>query len=261
MKAAMKFILSLSIMAVFLNMSFSVALLADQTSTIHGVFYQANELFKQAKYEQAEQEYLRLMRMNIESGNLYYNLGNTYFKLGKLGKAIVSYERAKYFIPRDSDLKANLDFALSLCENHIIAPKRFWILRLLQNLSSYFTFDGLTILFSYTYFFLAITISLALLFKKAKFWLSRIIIAGVIAITIIGSTWGLKLYELYFKHYAIVIISSAEAKFAPSQDAVTHFKVYEGAKVNIIGEDKTWLRVKTADAKIGWVPREIVEKI
>ena len=77
------------------------------------LFYQANAAYKESKYDRAIENYEKLIKSGLESPNLYYNLGNSYFKKGEAGKAIVNYERAKRFIPNDSDLKSNYDYAHS----------------------------------------------------------------------------------------------------------------------------------------------------
>ena len=75
------------------------------------IFYKANALYEEGKYDEAIEVYTGLIDQGLESGNLYYNIGNCYFKKGELGKAIVNYERANKLIPDDSDLKSNHDFA------------------------------------------------------------------------------------------------------------------------------------------------------
>ncbi len=86
------------------------------------VFQEANELFRQANqatvddprgaydlYRAAALRYQRLIEEGgIENGRLYYNLGNAYFRMDDLGRAILSYRRAERLLPGDPDLMQNL---------------------------------------------------------------------------------------------------------------------------------------------------------
>ncbi len=78
------------------------------------IFYQANASYEQKDYAKALENYNRILGMGLESGALYYNIGNSFFKMGKMGYAILFYEKARRFIPQDSDLRANLTYARSL---------------------------------------------------------------------------------------------------------------------------------------------------
>ena len=66
------------------------------------------------QYERALLHYERLVRDDgVRNGKLYYNIGNTYFRLGDIGRAILSYERAALYMPRDGNVRANLEYARS----------------------------------------------------------------------------------------------------------------------------------------------------
>ena len=72
-------------------------------------FFHANALYKDGQYTAAASDYEQLRNAGLESGNLYFNLGNAYFKAGQRGKAILNYERAHRLLPSDPDVEANLD--------------------------------------------------------------------------------------------------------------------------------------------------------
>ena len=116
------------------------------------LFYKANELFGQGDYDKAEKVYQKILASGFDSGNIYYNLGNTFFKQGRLGKAIVNYERAKRLLPYDSDVRANLKYALSLCNNAVVPLKKFWMISFINKIIDYLTLDVWTIVLSGTYF-------------------------------------------------------------------------------------------------------------
>ncbi|MCM8787571.1 MAG: tetratricopeptide repeat protein, partial [Candidatus Omnitrophica bacterium] len=131
-------------------------------------FNEAAILYENRDYDKAIQKYNFILESGYENGNLYYNLGNCYFKKGKLGLAILNYEKAKRFIPFDRDLKTNYKYVSSLIEEQQIISKKFWILKVLDNLFENFSLDGLTIFSSFMYILILFSISIALFFKKIK---------------------------------------------------------------------------------------------
>ena len=70
-----------------------------------------------------------------------------------------------------------------------------------------------------------------------------------------------KCYAEYKDVYAVVIDKVTDSRFAPSKEATTHFKVYEGTKLIVIRQDGDWVRVKTLDGKIRWVRNDTLEEI
>ena len=96
---------------------------------IEGPFKAAGDFYRQGDYKNA---------IHSESGAVYYNLANSYFKDGQLGKAILNYERAKRLIPRDGDLGANYKFVLSQVRNYSsdLEPAwKVWLKQLIQSVT------------------------------------------------------------------------------------------------------------------------------
>ena len=109
------------------------------------IFYQANIYYQEGKFDAAIKSYEKLIDLGLESGNIYYNLGNSYFKKGELGLAVLNYERAKVLMPNDSDLRSNYDFALQALN---LEPQLSggWFERMVYRLFQAQTIDSLTIL-------------------------------------------------------------------------------------------------------------------
>ncbi|MDX1778881.1 MAG: hypothetical protein R3339_08360, partial [Thermodesulfobacteriota bacterium] len=82
-------------------------------------FMEAQKNYKEGKYSQAAGGFEKLLQNGDRNGALYYNLGNSYFKMGMLGKAILSYRLAELYTPRDEDLNANLNYARQLTKDRI----------------------------------------------------------------------------------------------------------------------------------------------
>ena len=91
---------------------------AQETSNdIAHIFSKANALYEKRDYENALEEYKKILDQGVERGPIYYNIANTYFKLGKTGYAILFYRKAARLMPADSDLKSNLSYAQSLTDD------------------------------------------------------------------------------------------------------------------------------------------------
>ena len=80
------------------------------------IFFRANNSYREKRYDDAIQDYEKLISAGLRSANIFYNLGNAYLRTGARGKAILYYERALRMCPRDADIRSNLDFARNLVE-------------------------------------------------------------------------------------------------------------------------------------------------
>ncbi len=249
------FIFSLTFSGAFLHA------LGQPGESLPDIFCRANQYFKEGNYDRARGLYESILEQGRENGNLYYNLGNAYFKLKRLGKAIVNYERAKFFIPADGDLKTNLEFAYSLVENPVAVKKEKLIINGLRMLADYSNPDQSAIFVSILYFIFSFLIADAFFFRRRIPGLKNFLIVNGILLLISGAALGVKLYQIHFHHEAVIIVSQAECKFAPSETATTYFKLPEGTKIDVINGNGEWLRVKTPDAKIGWIKNISVEEI
>lgn len=234
------------------------ALYARDTSGPSAKFYEANLLYKQGNYEKAVASYEEILDRGIASGSLYYNLGNGYLKLHQIGKAILCYERAKLFFPRDPDLQANLDYALSLSKVPAGAPEISFLRRMLM----YYQ-DALT-----TREMMWITVGLCLItgiivFIAEIFQLSigkRWAVIGSLIILLIGqgALWANKSHML---RKAAVVLEDAQARFEPNDQGTQHFYVAAGEKISILRVEGRWAKIRRADGKLGWVKISELEKV
>ena len=225
---------------------------------VNPLFNEANSFYKQNKYDEAITAYEKIIRQGLGSGNLYYNLGNSYFKKGLLGKAVLNYERAKAFIPSDSDLKSNYEYALSAA-GVSSALSGHWFLLWLDRLFEGLGFNALTIFVSVVYalFFLFLMLNMFFnswhKFSKPLLWV--LILLGVLA------ALSLQRRITWLNKGAVVISKEAEAKFEPTENATTYFKLTEGSRLEIIESSMNWDKIKRLDGKIGWVNKANIENI
>ncbi len=231
----------------------------EKIQTTKHIFYNAANLYEESKYDEAIKEYSKLLERGLESGNLYYNLGNCYFKKGEVGFAILNYERAKKLIPRDRDLKANYRHAKSLITGNSRRVRKILPLRLIYKFSEQFAIDDLTVCLFSMYFVAVIIIVVGVIFKmNKKYFLT------LLSVLIIGFALGT--FSFYSKvslldKEAIVVKEAVNAKFEPFDKATTHFTLYEGMKVCVLSSREEWCKIERHDGKAGWIKKSALELI
>lgn len=223
------------------------------------IFSKASDFYEKGRYDDAISEYHKMLAVSIESGNLYYNLGNCYFKKSEIGRAILNYERAKRLIPRDKDLKSNYEYARYKSEaGPVTVPKR-WFFRAMDKIFAGFTVNELAVFLSCLYLSAVFLILAAMFFAPVRGY----VVSLLIVLVMLGSlgVFELKIRIAGIGTDSVVITKVADAKFAPFDSATTFFQLNEGDKVRVMQPKDDWQKVKRADGKIGWVKSSAIERI
>jgi len=220
-------------------------------------FTQANEAYKAGQYGEAQILYEEIISGGLVSGPLYYNLANSYFKEGELGKAILNYERARNFMPRDQDLRANYQYALSLTEDRVGGTSTLWQKAISRHIQFY-TLDEMALIL----FVLALAMGGIFLLALYLGWPKRRVtgLMVLLAVVFIIYVVGLIAKMQYAKDLAVAV-QETEAKFEPRREATTHFDLFVGGKAKILQESGAWLKIKRWDGKQGWVLKEHMERL
>ena len=224
-------------------------------------FVEANQLYFETSFKEAVALYEKILDTGYESASLYYNLGNSYFKIGSLGKAILNYERSKRLNPGDGDLRSNLDFAYSLVKEPSMERTRLWLVRKIDNLLAAFSVDSLALLSSGIYLIIMILLIVSIFTKELKVKIFRF--AGLFLVILIAvvTIFSFNLYRLNHIRSAIIITASSDARFEPLEDTSIHFRLYEGLRVSVLKVRGNWTQVRREDGKIGWIDNESYEII
>ena len=244
--------------AIFASVSLCFAQRTDNTGILE-LFVRANMAYKQAKYDEAISDYESILSKGYDNGNLYYNLGNSYFKKGLLGKAVLNYERARFFMPNDSDLRSNYEYVLSLT---YLAHERSggnWFVRGIDKLFSGVNCNFIACVLSACFCLVILIIILRMTFpQRRKFYK---ILLFLILIIFIPAMLAFNRKLDYFDKSAVIISKETEAKFGPLQDATTFFMLPEGSKVKILDQTFDWFKIRRFDGKEGWVAKSDAEKM
>ncbi len=222
-----------------------------------------NDLYAKGQYYHAINVYEQVVNSGYESAELYFNLGNAYYKVNNIAQAILNYERAKKMNPWDEDIKHNLAIANARIVDKIdVIPEFFmksWIAKIVNITSS----DNWAIL-SVSCFVLFLVLILIYLYssriavKKLSFWLGILIF--IISVTSFYSSLKRKQF-LTLKNSAIIISPTVTAKSSPDEWGVDLFVIHEGTSVIIVDSIDVWYEIKLGDGKIGWINRIELAKI
>jgi len=221
------------------------------------IFYKGNALYEAGKYDEAIHEFTTLLDRGLESGNLYYNIGNCYFKKGELGKAILNYERAKRLVPRDSDLKSNYAFAISRLQ-YDISEKSSWMKRVID-LFHFLSLNEMTILLSSAFVLIVIFFILRLFIRGLR--KHTFAVTSCLTVSIILLCIPLVERITLLDKEAVAISENPAVRFEPLDYATTHFTLYEGMKITVLQAKKEWAKIRRADGKVGWIKSADIEKI
>jgi len=226
------------------------------------LFYSANALYEKREYTKALDEYRKIPDVGVDSAHLYYNMANSCFKLGKLGYAILYYEKAKRIMPQDSDLKQNLEYARSLVSGPSYqVPQKKFVISLIKAPFKEFNLNTLTIvmLAAYLLLFLFQTFSVLnpIVAKKVRI---LHVMAVIIFLMSLGA-FAIRYYDEEFLRRGVVVAKNAECRYEPIDKSTVFYKLQEGDDVLISKTRDGWTQIKRGDGKIGWVNADAVGEI
>lgn len=225
------------------------------------LFADANAQYAEGNYAEAATQYEQILQEQ-PTAEVYYNLGNAYFKQGELAQSILAYERALRLKPSFKDAKHNLQFAQSRIIDNIEDTQSFflsnWLKAIRNALSQRVWMVGSIILFvmALVGFFL-FAFSQTLWLRKTAFYCS--VIALVISVMACANAGSLYQRDTQ-RSEAIITQGIVNAKSSPDRSGNDLFTVHEGTKVEIHEVIGDWCCVHVGN-NIGWMPLEYLERI
>lgn len=235
-------------------------MLADSAKTL---FDRANESYAKGDYENTVALCDSLIKNNIESAAIYFNLGNAWFKLDDVPKAILYFEKARKIEPNNEDINYNLQLANTKIADRIEAVPEFFIKTWWKKLVFYFneeqwTSINITIFIVFLLFVVIFSVS-----KKSKIKSITLgLLLSFFVLSVISGFIGFRSYKIKTTHNTGVIFTpTVNVKSAPDEGSSTLFILHQGSKVELMEESSTWEKVKIANGSEGWVLKTDFEKI
>jgi tetratricopeptide (TPR) repeat protein len=221
-------------------------------------FKSANQLYDAGKYAEAAAVYEKI---EPKTAYVYYNLGNAHFREGKLGLAILDYERARRLAPRDPDIVANLKFAEQrLGVDDVNAPPHAWQ-RFLRSIIESRSSTEWGVYELAALWLTALAVGACLYIPRLRTGLLAIAAVAFVGFAASVCALGHEVLNDRTAPAAVVVAAETDARFAPMPDSTTHFKLTEGTRV-VIREDRgQWLFVERADGQQGWAKSDCIERV
>ncbi len=224
---------------------------------------QAGEFYRDNEFDKAINIYEGLRNDGYEGTSLYFNLANSYYRIGKLGYAILNYERALKLSPTDEDIKHNIAFANLSTVDRIQPLPTFFIFEWWESILASLTINGWTYL-AYLFFVLFIVFVVVYFFARSIFQQKLILFSGLgilVIFLLVASLLIVKINREETLVSGVVIEQSVTVKTSPDEKSTDAFVIHEGLKVNLEDKIDNWVKVRLADGKVGWLESNAVEKI
>jgi tetratricopeptide (TPR) repeat protein len=242
---------------------FYILLLIFQISLAQNAFDQGNKFYEKENYQAAIKSYQSVVNTGKQSAELYFNLGNCYYKIQKVAPAIYNYEKALLLSPNDTEIKTNLEFARKMAIDDIKVIPKVGFSKLIQDFTAKYYYDTwawiavafafLFLLFFVGYYFSHSTVLKRVFFFGMFFWLLGI-----------GLSTASGFYEkgrVDNERPAIVFAETASVKSEPKITATDAFVLHEGTKIYILESIANWKKVELTDETTGWIEENAIKEI
>lgn len=243
---------------------YSVIFLANlNAQTPDELMSKANKFYQEQNFAEAISGYEKILSQGFESGTLYYNVGNAYFKEGKIGKAILSFEKGLKLEPNDEDLQYNLKIANSRTIDKITEVPKLFFVSWWEGFVTALGISGWSILVVLTFWVLLASIAVYFFSRKSS-WQRITFMSGSISLSVL-----ILLVVILFARvnretatdYGILTEMTYSAKVSPDEKSNDAFVIHEGVKFSLEDSVGEWVKIRLIDGKIGWIKKEAFGQI
>lgn len=226
-------------------------------------FDKATTLYQKGDYTQAAAVYSSILKSGKESSALYYNLGNTYYKLNNVPESIYYYEKALQLDPENADAKNNLIFANQMKVDAITPLPKTWVRQLSDGIVGLFSAHTWAVLSIIGVF--AFVLSFLLYYFVERTALKR----TFFSLMLVFLFFAIGSYTLaHFCHkqvsqtqYAILFDKTVRVFSDANAYSSEVMQLHEGTKVEIIEDAKEWVKIRLVNGKTGWTKVNSLRKL
>ncbi len=227
----------------------------------------ASQAYRAQDYQKSILLYEELVTRAIgedrESAQIYYNLGNAYFRDNQLGRAVLNYEKALLLDPGDGDIRHNLRFARNRTEDRIDTAGSLFLTNWFTAVRNMLSSDawaklgiGLFVLFLAC---VAVFLFVRRLWaRKTAFYAGLVLFVCIIGANIFSFS---QKRERVRRDTAVVMVGAARVNASPDENSNALFELHEGTKVKIRSYDGNWCEIEIANGSVGWTSKQNVEII
>jgi hypothetical protein len=245
---------------ILLALTFSCAALAQ---TAMDEFERGNVLYRDGKYDQAADSYESILKQGLASSSLYFNIGNCYYRMGKISPSILAYERALRLQPNDADTKHNLGLVNLKTLDRIEPLPEIFFVEWLRMFSAVVPLRVTAWFFASCWLALFTSLSLFYLLPNptALRLLRGLAIASAIALIPLTTVLVSQAVDSGNRTDAIIVTPVVTAKTSPDAQSLDAFVAHEGLKVKLSDAVGEWTKIVLPDGKIGWIKSQDCERI
>ena len=225
-------------------------------------FQAANARYNDSDYIGAIQLYEQIVSEKWQSGYLYYNLGNSYFRAGMLGQSIWAYNKALKLRPRYDNIKYNLEIANTKIKARVTLPPEFFFVDFYVQLKNYYTFFewlllcGLVVFLSASFFMLS----------KVLILNSNVVKRLILILSFSALVLHLIAFDIFLEDsketHGIIIFDDVNAFSGPFQGESTRlFTLNEGTRVSVLQNQGSWVEIVLLSGEKAWIPIEKIKVI
>jgi hypothetical protein len=258
----------------FAGMNFSTTA-ETHKSGIMDLYTQAKEYFRQADnisirepekamdlYRKSAMRYEKIIKEGeIRNGKIYYNLGNVYFRMKDIGRAILNYRRAEQYMPDDPNLRQNLNFAREKRLDDIEEKQETRVLKTLF-FWHYDLSTGIRVILFLSFFILFWIFAIFRVFMKRSYLIWLMVISAFVSILVSGSLVAEET-SLRMTRPGVMISKETMARKGNSETYEPSFKdpLHAGTEFVLLEDRNDWYHVELPDSRKCWVPSRDVELV
>lgn len=227
------------------------------------LFEEANEAYAADDFETAIIKYEKILENGETSAAVYYNLGNSHYKLNNVAPSIFYYEKALQLSPADEDVQNNIEFARSMTIDDIPVNEETGFQKSVNRFISTFSYN------TWAYLSIALSVLFVILFLLYYYGrkpaIKRSLFGAAVIIFLLGGIsvfFAFQQQEIQFNNqFAIIFSEEAEVKNEPSQRGDAAFSLHEGTKARVLEDYQGWVKIELSNGTQGWVENENLRQL
>jgi tetratricopeptide (TPR) repeat protein len=226
---------------------------AQEPTVARPASFDCTGLYSAGQYRDAAGCFESLEAQGHLNGHLLYNVGNARYRSGEFGRAILAYQRARLFLPRDGDLKANLGSARDQAKDDLPPPgQREGLARALLGPFDALSASELLLLGAIAWALLFVTLGVRL-HRPFAGWLALAVTAGLVASAGLGG-WAARSYSVSRHPVAVVLVEEVTLRSGRDVLSTDLARLHEGAEAKVVEQTDDWVQVTLSTGPRGWLP-------
>mgnify|MGYP000565690846 CR=1 FL=1 len=227
------------------------------------LFTNATEAYNSGDYNKAIENYLQIIEAGKHSSELYFNLGNSYYKLNQIAPSIYYYEKALLLKPNDPEIMNNLGYAQNMTLDAIDLMPETGLSKIYNDITGKFSFDQ----WGYAaVIFMMLFVLLYIAFYFLKYATQKRIAFIVSLVSLALATVSIIFAFMQYNDFkankpAIVFDDEVKVTSEPNKRSQAVFTLHEGTKLNVLEELQGYKKIRIADGQTGWLTAESIKML